>query len=240
MTPFDDEDIDAFDEDIEPGQGVIVPAPHPFFVSFCSMLVISLFFVSYGSEYFQEMHEIAALKLATPFTDACLEGATAESFSWFHRLIYHSSGLQDITERECWNQRRVASMLQFPNPLIVFCNLFWKAAVGTSPLADLFNRQSYLIQCVLIVSASIVVGLIVYNFALKLPAFFTRLVQLPDLHRREQFEEVQQRIREEAMGLPPAARATYKRARDARKQQHRDWKLATYSLFMQQHKAKNI
>ncbi len=118
MTPsFDDDDDESFD--VEPGTGVQLHAPHPVFVSFCSMLVISLFFVSYGSEYFQEMHEIAALKLATPFTDACLEGETAESFSWLHRLIYHASGLQDITERECWNQRRVASMLRFPNPLSV-------------------------------------------------------------------------------------------------------------------------
>ncbi len=238
MTPFDDED--NADLDLEPGVGVQLHAPHPFFVSFCSMLVISLFFVSYGSEYFQEMHEIAALKLATPFTDACLEGETAESFSWLHRLIYHASGLQDMTERECWNQRRVASMLRFPNPLSVFVSLFWKAFIGKSPLGDIFSRQSFLIQCVLIVSASIVVGVIVYNFALKLPGFFTSLVQLPDLHRREQFEEVQQRIREEAMGLPPAARATYKRARDARKQKHRDWKLAAYTFMLQQHKANKI
>ncbi len=236
MTPFDDDDDEIFD--VEPGAGVVVPVPHPIFVRFCSMVILSFVFVSYATEYLQEMHAIAALKQATPWTDACMEGYTAESFSWLHRVMYHASGLQDIAARECWEQRRVQSMLQYPNPLHIFVNLVWKAFIGTSPLADIFSRQSWVVQCALIFSAAIVVGLLVYNFALKLPSFFTTLVQLPDLHRREQFEELQQQIREEALRLPPAARAAYKRARDARKQKHRDWKLATYSFILQQHQRK--
>ncbi len=239
MTPsFDDDDDESFD--IEPGVGVQLHAPHPHFVSFCSMTILMFLFASYYSEYVQEMHAIAALKQATPFTDACIEGYTAESFSWFHRVIFHASGLQDIAERDCWNQRRVASMLHYPNPLNVLVHLIWKAFIGQSPLADIFSRQTYVVQCTLIIAAAIVVGLLVYNFALKLPGFFTTLIQLPDLRRKEEFQELQQQLREEALGLPPAARATYKRARDARKQKHRDWKLAAYTFMLQQHKANKI
>ncbi len=237
MSPIDEVDDDEI-FDVEPGVGVQLHAPHPHFVSFCSMTILTLCFVSYYTEYVQEMHAIAALKQATPLTDACLDGYTAESFSWFHRVLWHASGLHDIEERECWNQRRVASMLNYPNPLHCLINLVWKAFIGQSPLGDIFSRQSYIVQCTLIIAAAIIVGLLVYNFALKLPSFFTTLVQLPDLHRREQFEEMQQRIREEALSLPPAARTAYKRARDARKQKQRDWKLAAYAWMIQQQSKK--
>ncbi len=125
MAAFDN-DNDVFD--IEPGVGVVVPAPHPYFVSFCSMAILSLFFLSYGTEYIQEMHAIAALKQSTPFTDACLEVST-ESFSWFHKVLYHASGLQNIAERDCWEQNRVASLVSYPNPLAALVNLVWKAFI---------------------------------------------------------------------------------------------------------------
>ncbi len=239
MTPSFDEVEDDDGYDLEPGVGVQLHAPHPYFVSFCSMTILTLCFVSYYTEYAQEMHAIAALKQATPFTDACMGAEAAQSFSWFHRILWHASGLHDIEERTCWEQKRIHSMLRFPNPLSVFVSLFWKAFIGSRPLEDIFSRQTYVVQCTLIIAAAIVVGLLVYTFALKLPSFFTNLVQLPDLHRREQFEEMQQRIREEAMGLPPAARAAYKRARDARKQKHRNWKLAAYTFMLQQRQSKN-
>ena len=232
MMPIDEQE-DEFE--LERGQGVVVPQPHPVFVRFCSMAVLAFVFLSFSTEYFQEMNAIAALKRSTPFTDACMD-YTAESFSWFHRVLWHASGLQNIAERECWEQRRVASMLHYPNPLFVLTNLIFKSFVGTTPLADIFNRQSFFVQCIVIFSSAMVVGLLIYSFALKLPSFFTTLVQLPDLHRREEFEELQQRIREDALALPPQARAAYKRARDARKQKQRDWKLATYAFVMKQSK----
>ena len=231
MMPRNDDDDDEYDFDLEPGTGPVVPAPHPVYVSFCSVLCLTLFFWSYCTEYWQEMKAIEALKRATPTTDACMEGYAAESFSWLHRVFFHASGLKDLAEQECWEQRRVASLLSYPNPLHCLVNLFWKTVVGDSPLGNMFSRQSYFVQCVLIFTGGAMITGLVYKIALQIPNFFTVLVQLPELHKREAYQELQQRLREKALHLPPAARAAYKRARDANKQKLRDWKLAMYALL---------
>lgn len=85
-------------------------------------------------------------------------------------------------------------MLDYPNPLRCLVNLVWKSAVGESALESVFNRQSYMVQCILAVTAAVVVAMLVYNSARKLPAFFITLAQLPDLHRKETFEELQRRM----------------------------------------------
>jgi hypothetical protein len=186
---------------------------------------------SYCTEYWQEMKAIEALKRATPLTDTCMEGYAAGSMSWTYRVLFHFSGLQDMAERDCWEQLRVASMLNYPNPLHCLVNLFWKTAVGDSPLGHIFSRQSYFVQCVLIFAGAGMVAALVYNFALRIPRFFSTLVQLPDLHQREVYNELQQQLRERPVHMPPAALAAYKRAAREKKQKQRDWKLAMYALY---------
>ena len=208
-------------------------------LNFCSVACLLLFFVSFGTEYLQEMRAIEALKAATPMSYACMEGASSESFSWMHRILWHASGLQDVSERVCWEQvqqQRVASLVPWPNPMHCFVNLFWKTLVGSGkdwPLAHWFSRQSYVVQCCLIVTGGVVIGTLVYNWALKLPSFFATLVQLPDLHRKETFDELQQQMRENALKIPPTAAAAYRKARNAQQKKRRDWKLAAYTLMTQ-------
>jgi hypothetical protein len=189
-----DDDEDTFD--LERGTAPNVLRPHPRIIGLLCMMCLTLFFWSYCTEYWQEMRAIEALKRATPTSDACLEGYEAASYSWVHRVLYHASGLQSLAEQVCWEQRRVAAMLSYPNPLHCLVNLFWKTAVGDSPLGHIFSRQSYFIQCVLIITAGGTLAGLVYSLALKLPGFFITLLQLPDLHRRQAYEDIQQQLKE--------------------------------------------
>jgi len=223
--------VDPNELDVEPGEFVVPPANRDV-VRIVSLFAASLFLVSFAVEFQQEFVSIRALKENTPLTEACLD-SHAPSMTWLERMAFLYSGLEDAHARQCQEQHRVHSLLSVPNPFIVLVNLLWRGFVGDNAavaLTRLLSQQTYVVQASLIFVTAAVIGLVVYNLILALPAWVASMAQSRDTRRREVYEDIQRQLQRQTASEQTKA-AMHEDALK-RKIRDREKKVAVYRNFM--------
>ena len=81
-------------------------------------------------------------------------------------------------------------MLDLPNPLFVFVNMFWITFLGSNAsltLSHFLSQQGYIVQVALIVVTAAVFGALVYHLVLAIPSILVRVWQLLKTTEREKF-----------------------------------------------------
>jgi hypothetical protein len=161
-----------------------------------SWALLSLLVLGYITEFAQEHTHIRLLKAQTPLSASCAELASAATFSWGYRVLFHATGLQNSAQQDCAEQRRIDGLLPIPNPLVVFVNLFWRSFVGESSLSVLLSRQSYLFQVTFIVAAVAALAVALWTLAARLPGWILSCMQAADNKKKARYEGIQRALKQ--------------------------------------------
>jgi hypothetical protein len=187
--------FDAFELDVEPGE-VRVKAPDQRSVRAASWALLTLLVLGYIIEFAQEHSRIQLLKAQKPLSASCAELASAATFSWGYRVLYHATGLENSAQQDCAEQRRIDGLLPIPNPLVVFVNLFWRSFVAESSLSVLLSRQSYLFQVTFIFAAVAALAVALWTLAARLPGWILSCMQAADNKKKARYEGIQRELRQ--------------------------------------------
>ena len=188
-------DADVSEVDLEPGaSGVQVHIGRAEWVLVrCVVWFLCGVCVSgFVCEYWQEYANIRALKDAHIPTLWCV--MSAEDTPFYMRWFSYYSGLDDAEARMCHEQRRVASLLPWPNPLVVLLNVIWRACIGDNTgeaLARLLSHQSYVVQIALIVTTAAALAMLIYQLAANLPNIITTLLHMQQYARHMRYKHIQ-------------------------------------------------
>ena len=223
--------VDPNELDVEPGEFVVPPANRDF-VRIVSWFASVTFLLSFAVEFHQEFVSIRTLKQNVPLTLSCIASST-QSMTWPERMAYLYSGLEDAHARQCHEQHRVDALLSIPNPFIVLVNLIWRGFMGDNAavmLTRLLSQQTYVVQASLIFVTAAVIGLVVYNLILALPAFVASMAQSRDTRRREVYDDLQLQLRRETAGQ--TNQDAWRAEAVKRKNREKDQKIAVYHAFL--------
>lgn len=212
---MNDYDLDTSDLiDIEPGGGghfVQVSNTEINCIRVILWLIIGVVCIGFLVEYWQEVVAISVLKESNVISPECYK---LPDPNWFFRVLTIYSGMEDAQARECHEQKRIASLLPFPNPFIVLVNLFWRGIMGDnsgSSLSRFLSQQSYIVQLFLIVVPICVIGIIVYNLALVIPGAIVRLLHTRDYQQADHYATVQQQLKQPTSLVTTKARLNWRR-----------------------------
>jgi len=223
--------VDPNELDVEPGEYIVPPANRDF-VRIISWFASATFLLSFAVEFHQEMVAIRALKDNTPLDPSCT-AFTPQSLSWLERMAYLYSGLEDAHARQCHEQQRVHSLLSIPNPFIVLVNLMWRGFMGDNAavmLTRLLSQQTYVVQASLIFMTTAIIGLVVYNLILALPAWIASMAQSRNTRRREVYDDLQLQLRRQTAG--ETSKQEWQAQVVKRRQREKEQKVAVYQAFM--------
>lgn len=199
--------------DIEPG-GYSMPEPDMQAMRTVAAILCMFLVIGFLCEYKQEHASIQFLKMSNSVSASCLATAELDEQPWIMRMISMYSGLDDQHARQCHEQRRIDSLLSWPNPLLVLVNLIWRATIGDNGgmmITHLLSRQSYIVQVSLIVATAVIIGGLLYSFASALPGYLIRLTTRSEQAKQSTYDEAQRQLRgtrTELKRLGPSKSAT--------------------------------